>query len=122
MSSSTSRSSLSLSRNSTAVSKGRPAIHPEVLVRALLISSLYNITSFRRLCSAISENIALRWFCFLTIDDKVFDHSTISYFIERVGNEGFGEIFQLFYEELLGAAVAEDVRRLQPGQGERQRA
>ena len=80
---------------------GRPAIHPEVLVRALLISSLYNITSFRRLCSAISENIAFRWFCFLTIDDKVFDHSTISYFIERVGNEGFGKIFDCFNEELL---------------------
>jgi len=56
---------------------GRPAIHPEVLVRALLISALYNITSFRRLCLAISENIAFRWFCFLTIDDEVFDHSTI---------------------------------------------
>ena len=80
---------------------GRPAIHPEVLVRALLISSLYNITSFRRLCSAISENIAFRWFCFLTIDEKVFDHSTISYFIERIGNEGFGEMFHCFNEELL---------------------
>ena len=79
----------------------RPAIHPEVLLRALLISSLYNITSFRRLCSAISENIAFRWFCFLTIDDKVFDHSTISYFIERIGNEGFGEIFHRFNEELM---------------------
>ena len=79
---------------------GRPAIHPEVLVRALLISSLYNITSFRRLCSAISEDFAFRWFCFLK-KDKVFDHSTISYFIERVGNEGFGETFQLFNEELL---------------------
>lgn len=28
---------------------GRPAIHPEVMVRALLIASLYNIASFRRL-------------------------------------------------------------------------
>ena len=37
---------------------GRPAIHPEVMVRALLIGSLYNIASFRRLCSALSENIA----------------------------------------------------------------
>ena len=80
---------------------GRPAIHPEVLVRALLISALYNITSFRRLCSAISENIAFRWFCFLSIDDRVFDHSTISYFIERIGDEGFGEIFHRFNEELL---------------------
>ncbi len=80
---------------------GRPAVHPEVLVRALLISSLYNVSSFRRLCAAISENLAFRWFCFLSIDDNVFDHSTISYFIERVGNEGFGEIFHLFNEELL---------------------
>ena len=60
---------------------GRPAVHPEVMVRALLICSLYNIASFRGPCSAISENIAFRWFCFLTIDDPVFDHSTISYFI-----------------------------------------
>ena len=61
---------------------GRPAIHPEVMVRALLIGSLYNIASFCSLCSVISENIAYRWFCFPTIDDQVFDHSTISYFIE----------------------------------------
>ena len=47
---------------------GRPAVNPEVMVRALLICSFYNIASFRRLCSAISENIAYRWFCFLTID------------------------------------------------------
>ena len=48
---------------------------------------------------------AFRWFCFLNIDDKVFDHSTISYFIERVGNEGFGEIFQ-FNEELQAGVVS----------------
>ena len=80
---------------------GRPAIHPEVLVRALLISALYNITSFRRLCLAISENIAFRWFCFLTIDDEVFDHSTITYFIERIGREGFKVLFHGFNQELL---------------------
>jgi len=80
---------------------GRPAIHPEVLVRALLLSALYNITSFRRLCFAISENIAFRWFCFLTIEDEVFDHSTISYFIERIGREGFKTLFLGFNEELL---------------------
>jgi transposase len=80
---------------------GRPAIHPEVLVRAMLISALYNITSFRRLCLAISENIAFRWFCFLTIDDEVFDHSTITYFIERIGREGFKALFASFNQELL---------------------
>ena len=80
---------------------GWPAIHPEVLIRALLICSPYNVASFRRLCSAISENIAFRWSCFLTIDDNVFDHSTISHFIERIGHDGFGMIFHGFNEELL---------------------
>ena len=80
---------------------GRPAVHPEIMVRALLICFLYNISSFRRLSAAIAENIAYRWFCFLTIDDPVFDHSTISYFIERVGREGFSALFQGLNEELL---------------------
>lgn len=80
---------------------GRPAIHPEVMVRALLISALYDITSFRRLCLAISENIAFRWFCFLTIDAEVFDHSSVTHFIERIGREGFAALFRGFNEELL---------------------
>ena len=70
------------------------------MIRALLISSLYNITSYRRLVYAISENIAFRWFCFLGIDDKVFDHSTISVFIERIGRDGFAEFFKRFNSEL----------------------
>lgn len=84
---------------------GRPAIHPEVMVRALLISAIYNITSFRRLCSAISENIAYRWFCFMAIDDEVFDHSTITYFIERIGKDGFAGLFERFNQELLRAGL-----------------
>ena len=80
---------------------GRPAIHPEVMLRALLICSLYNIASFRRLCSAISENLAYRRFCFLTIDDPVFDHSSISHFIDRVGRDGFAAVFDGLNDELL---------------------
>ena len=71
------------------------------MIRALIICSLYNFSSFRRLRSAIGENLAYRWFCFMTIDDPVFDHSTISYFIERVGREGFAAIFRGLNEELL---------------------
>ena len=71
------------------------------MVRALLICSIYNIASFRRLCSAISENIAYRWFCFLTIDDPVFDHFTITHFINRIGRDGFSEVFDGLNQELL---------------------
>ena len=80
---------------------GRPAIHPEVMVRALLICSLYNIASFRRLCPAISEDLAYRWFCFLTIDDPVFDHSSITHFMDRIGRESCGAIFDGLNQELL---------------------
>ncbi len=80
---------------------GKPAIHPEVMVRALLICSLDNIASFRRLCSAISENICYRWFCFLTIEDPVFDHSSISDFIDRIGRDDFAAIFDGLNDELL---------------------
>ena len=73
----------------------RPAIHPEVMIRTLLIC----ISSFRRLSSAIAENLAYRWSCFLAIDDPVFDHSTISYFIERIGRDGFTAIFHGLNEQ-----------------------
>ena len=83
---------------------GQPANHA-VMFRALLICSLYNIVSFRRLCSAISENLAYRWFCFLTVDDPVFDHSSITHFIDRVGRDGFGEIFDGLNDELLRTSL-----------------
>ena len=80
---------------------GRPAIHHEVLVRALLISSLYNITSFEYCVRRNPRTWLFAGFASLTIEDEVFDHSTISYFIERVGSGGFGETFHRFNEELL---------------------
>ena len=71
------------------------------MVRALLICSLYNIASFRRLYSAISENLAYHWFGFLTINDPVLDHSSITHFIDRMGRDGFGVIFDGLNHELL---------------------
>ena len=80
---------------------GRPAIHPEAMGRALLICLLYNISSSRRLCSAISENVAYRLGCFLTIGDPVFDHSSITHFINRIGRDGFGRMFYGLNSEVL---------------------
>jgi hypothetical protein len=53
------------------------------------------------LCLTISENTAFLWFYFLTIDDEVFDHSTITYFIERIGRHDFEALFRGFNQELL---------------------
>ena len=51
--------------------------------------------------SDISENIACRWFCFLTIEDPMLDHSSISRFIDRIGRDGFAAIFKGLNDGLL---------------------
>lgn len=68
---------------------GRPAVHPEILVRALLLSRIYGIPSFRKLCEEIGLNLAYRYFCHLPLHQPVFDHSTITRFLDRVGREAF---------------------------------
>ncbi len=79
---------------------GRPAVHPEILVRALLLDAIYDIGSYRQLCERIGENLAWRWFCYLTLEDQVFDHSTITVFIERLGSDSFQELLKRLNEEL----------------------
>ncbi len=68
---------------------GRPALHPEILVRALLLGRLYRIFSFRELCRRLQTDIAFRYFCHLGLGDPVFDHSTITRFMDRVGKDAF---------------------------------
>lgn len=79
---------------------GRPAVHPEVLVRALVLSAVYNVTSYRGLSERIAENLAWRWFCHLALEDEVFDHSTITVFIERIGQAAFQELLARLNDEL----------------------
>jgi len=59
-------------------STGRPSIDPEVLIRMMVVGYLYGITSERRLCREVHLNLGYRWFCGLTLEDKVPDHSTFS--------------------------------------------
>ena len=80
---------------------GWPAIHPESVMRSLLVCSIYNIASFQRLCSAISENLPYRWFGFLTIYHPVFNHSAVSHFLNRIGWQVFPEVFDSLHSELL---------------------
>ena len=84
---------------------GRPAIHPEVVLRALLLAAIYQVPSRRQLCARIGENLAWRWFCSLTLDDPVFDHSTLSVFLDRVGTSGLQEVFERLNDALLEAGL-----------------
>src|SRR5271157_3613520 len=70
-----------------AVGQGRPSIDPEVYFRMLLVAYLYGITSDRRLCEEVRYNLAYRWFCRLSLEDEVPDHSSLSRIRDRYGEE-----------------------------------
>ena len=57
---------------------GRPSVPPQVLVRMMVVGYLFGITSERRLCQEVHLNLAYRWFCGLSLEQKVPDHSTFS--------------------------------------------
>lgn len=57
---------------------GRPSIPPEQLLRALLLQILYSVRSERMLAEQLNYNLLFRWFVGLSMDDKVWDHSTFS--------------------------------------------
>ena len=54
---------------------GRPSIDPELMIRMLIIGYVFAIRSERALCRDVQVNLAYRWFCGLSIEDKIPDHS-----------------------------------------------
>jgi NAD(P)-dependent dehydrogenase (short-subunit alcohol dehydrogenase family) len=64
---------------------GRPSIDPVPMIRMLIIGYMFAIRSERALCREVQVNLAYRWFCGLSIEDKLPDHSAFS----RARNERF---------------------------------
>jgi transposase len=83
---------------------GRPSIDPELVIRMLIIGYLFAIRSERALCRDVQVNLAYRWFCGLSIEDKVPDHSVFS----RARHERFREsgMFRLLFERVVEACIA----------------
>jgi transposase len=71
---------------------GRPSIDPELMIRMLL-------------CYEVTMNLAYRWFCKLSITDKVPDHSTFSK--NRHGRFRDSEVFRFVFEEVLKRCMEE---------------
>ena len=60
----------------------------------VLVSYLYGIDSDRRLCEEVHFNLAYRWFCRLSLDDEVPDHSSFSRIRDRYGEEIYLAVFR----------------------------
>src|SRR5271170_5125686 len=83
---------------------GRPSIDPVLMIRMLILGYAFGLRSERLLCREVQVNFAYRWFCGLSIEDKVPDHSVFS----RARNERFGNsaIFRSVFERVVGACIA----------------
>lgn len=72
---------------------GRPAWHPELILRLFLTRHLLNIASYRGLLRQAQSDLAIRWFIGCPPSEKVPDHSSISRTLTRWGPELFVELF-----------------------------
>jgi transposase len=84
---------------------GRPSIDPELMIRMLIIGYCYGIRSERRLCDEVKLNLAYRWFCKLSIEDPVPDHSTFSK--NRHGRFRDSDAFRFVFEQVLHRGIEE---------------
>jgi transposase len=83
---------------------GRPSIDPVLMIRMLIVGYVFAIRSERLLCRDVKVNLAYRWFCGLSIEDRIPDHSVFS----RARNERFREsgIFRRVFEHVVEACIA----------------
>ena len=83
---------------------GRPLIDPVLMIRMLIVGYAFAIRSERALCREMRVNLAYRWFCGLSIEDKIPDHSAFS----RIRHERFREsdMFRRVFERVVEACIA----------------
>ena len=83
---------------------GRPSIDPVLMIRMLLIGYVFAIRSERALCREVQMNLAYRWFCGLSIEAKIPDHSAFS----RARNERFrdSDLLRHVFERVIEACLA----------------
>ena len=82
---------------------GRPSVDPELMIRMLLIGYCLGIRSERQFCEEVRLNLAYRWFCRLSIEDAVPDHSTFSK--NRHGRFREAEAFRFVFEDVLKRCI-----------------
>ena len=83
---------------------GRPSVDPVLMLRMLIIGYLFAIRSERALCREVKVNLAYRWFCGLSIEDRIPDHSAFC----RARNERFrdSDLFRRVFERVVEDCIA----------------
>jgi transposase len=80
---------------------GRPSIDPVLMIRMLIVGYVFALRSDQLLCREVQVNLAYRWFCGLSIEDKIPDHAAFS----RARNERFRDS-DIFRRGVVEACIA----------------
>ena len=82
---------------------GRPSIDPVLMIRMLIVGYVFAIRSERRICAEVQVNLAYRWYCRLSVEDTIPDHSVFS----RARHERFRESQALrrVFERVVGLCI-----------------
>ena len=87
--------------------KGRASVPPEVMLRVMILQYLYD-RSDRQVEEDLRLHIGFKFFAGLAPDEAGPDHSTLSRFRGRVGNERFVRIFNKIVQAAREAGVIAD--------------
>jgi transposase len=83
---------------------GRPSIDPELMIRMLIVGYVFAIRSERQLCAEVQVNLAYRWFCGLSIEDVMPNHSAFS----RARRDRFrdSDVLRRVFESVVATSIA----------------
>jgi transposase len=83
---------------------GRPSIDPVLMIRMLILGYVFAVRSERAICREMQVNLAYRWFCGLSIEDRIPDHSAFT----RARNERFrdSDVLRRVFERVVEACIA----------------
>lgn len=86
---------------------GRPAWHPELVLRLFLARELLGIGSHRALLRQAQTDLAIRWFIGCPPPEAVPDHSSLSRILRRWGPELFRRLFDQTVRQARAAGLVE---------------
>jgi transposase len=83
---------------------GRPSIDPALIIRMLIVGYVFAMRSERQICAEVQVNLAYRWFCKLSIEDNIPDHSVFS----RARHERFrqSDALRRVFEAVVAKCIA----------------
>ncbi len=83
--------------------RGRPPYEPQVLLKMLFLSYLYNVSE-RSMEEFADTNMLAKWFMGLAVDEPAPDHSTLRVFRRRLERERGENALQGLFDEVILAA------------------